>query len=134
MKKEGLTIELTNELSEEIFFDSLCNGLSQISGYGIEVDFDASHYQQAKEKSKEKISIPSYEDVLMQILRDGNPLLFVDQEGGEDYNRTIYLQDVHERVKTAPIEDLLAVINEDSDASNSDIILQSVLYGEIIFG
>jgi hypothetical protein len=128
MEKEGLTINLTNELSEEIFFDCLCNGLGQLSGYDIELEFDANHYKDAKEK----LTSPCYEDVIMQILRDGNPLQFIDMAGDE--TKTIYLQDVHECVKKAPIEDLLAVINEDSDANNSDIILQSVLYGEVIFG
>lgn len=69
----------------------------------------------------------------MEILRIGKPLTMVDRENGED-DASIYLDDVHERVANAPIEHLMDMINGNDDAVTADAIVQSVFYGEVIFG
>ena len=42
--------------------------------------------------------------------------------------------DVHERVQNTDTRHLLDAINEKDDADTADVILQSVFYGEVIFG
>jgi hypothetical protein len=130
MNKEGLKISLTNELSEEIFFNALCNSLDYMcSGYGLDLKFKQSDYNNAKAK----LSSPCYEDVLMQMLRDGIKIGLKDIEGGED---TVYitLDTIHERVKNVPITDLLDMIDGNDDAVTGDVVLQIVFLNEIMYG
>ena len=130
MNKEGLKISLTNELSEEIFFNALCNSLDYMcSSYGLDLKYKQSDYKNAKDK----LSSPCYEDVLMQMLRDGIKIGLKDIEGGED---TVYitLDTIHERVKNVPITDLLDMIDENDDADTGDVVLQIVFLNEIMYG
>jgi hypothetical protein len=130
MNKEGLKISLTNELSEEIFFNALCNSLDYMcSGYGLDLRFKQSDYNNAKAK----LSSPCYEDVLMQMLKDGVRIGLKDIEGGED---TVYitLDTIHERVKNVPITDLLDIIDGNDDAVTGDVVLQIVFLNEIMYG
>jgi len=124
-----MEIILTHEESENFFYNSLCNSLGYIQGYGLELDFKKADYQSAKEK----LTSPCYEDVLMQILRDGNKLTLKDLEGSE-YTESIVLADVHERVQDVPFGHLCDMINENDDATTGDVIIQWVFYQEIIFG
>ena len=125
-----MTVNLTTTESEEYFYNALCNGLSYISDYGLAVDFEKSEYDAAKKK----LNNPCYEDVFMQILRDGGTLTLVDEEGEGDMTRTITLHDVHERVPKTEISHLMDMIKENDDATTADVILQTVFFNEIIFG
>ena len=135
-----MEIKLTNKESEDIFFNSLCNGLGQMMCYDLELEYEALDYASARETlvkgaSASELLSPvgiCYEDILMQILRDGNSLTMVDLEGEERYS--INLQDVHERVQQAPASTLLEVIQERDDSDTADTILQQVFFGEVIFG
>ncbi|MCP3699425.1 MAG: hypothetical protein GY920_12840 [Aliivibrio sp.] len=70
----------------------------------------------------------------MQILRDGGELKLVDDEYDGEYNKSITLKDIHDKVQQTPIEHLMDAINENDDACTADVILQTVFYGEVIFG
>ena len=74
----------------------------------------------------------SYEDIIMQLLKDGHEINLYDMEGEEDH--IITLKDVHDKVQNAPADKLLEMANENDDADTADVILQSVFFGEIIFG
>ncbi len=126
-----MKITLTPEESEEFFHNALCNalGTGYMSGYGIELTAIASEYQEAKEK----LNNPCYEDILMQVLRDGNKLTMVDNEAVMG-DVSITLADVHERVQNTPLAHLVAMINETDDAETADAIIQTVFYQDIIFG
>jgi hypothetical protein len=130
MNKKDLKVSLTNELSEEIFYNALCNSLDYMcSSYGLDLKYKQSDYKNAKDK----LSSPCFEDVLMQMLRDGIKIGLKDIEGGED---TVYitLDTIHERVKNVPLDHLLAMIDENDDADTGDVVLQIVFLNEIIYG
>jgi hypothetical protein len=130
MNKKDLKVSLTNELSEEIFYNALCNSLDYMcSGYGLDLKYKQSDYL----KAKAKLSSSCYEDVLMQMLKDGIKLGLKDIEGGED---TVYitLDTIHERVKNVPLDHLLAMIEENDDAETGDVVLQIVFLNEIMYG
>jgi hypothetical protein len=131
-----MQIILTSQESESFFFDSLCNGLSELNGYGLSVDYKKSDYQSAKRNLREQNPEESicFEDVLMQILREGGSLKFIDVEGDGEYTRSISIAEVHARVAKTPIRHLVDQINENSDAVTADVILQTVLFEEVIFG
>jgi len=130
-----MKILLEKSEAEEMFYSSLCNGLGELSYYGLKLSFFDQDYDAASKKLK-KTSPNSvfYEDVLMQILRDGKKLSVIDLENGGDYSVSIDLNDVHERVALTPLRHLMDAINENGDAVTADCILQSVFFKEVVFG
>lgn len=131
-----MKIVLEKSEAEELFYSSLCNGLGYIGGYGLELSFDDSEYEAAKKTLKKKTPNETicYEDVLMQILREGGELVLIDHECDGEYTSRIKLEDVHERVTLTPIRHLMDAINEEDDADTADCIIQSVFFKDIIFG
>jgi len=125
-----MKIILTNQESENIFFDALCNGLGYVCGYGFDIEFDSKDYAKAKSTT----SNGSFEEVLMAILKNGGSLTLVDVENDGAETATISLQDVHERVSSVESETLLMAYNEDGDADTADAVLQTVFFKEITFG
>ena len=136
-----MKIILTNDESENYFYNALCNGLHYMGGYGLQLQWDENEYDRAKgkweyeHKGKDPIVSPQacYEDILMQILKDGGTLTMVDLENGED-DKVITLDDVHKRVQTTPLRHLMNMVNEEDDAETADVILQTVFYQDVIFG
>ena len=126
------TINFTLEEIEKHFHDALCNavGTGYMDQYGIEVDFDDNDYKTAKEK----LESPCYEDILMQILRDGKGLIMKDVEGEGDNTKSITIQDVYDRFHLIPMQYMVDLICENDDATTADVIIQIVFYKEIIFG
>jgi len=132
-----MKIELTPTEAENLFHDALSNSLGYIeAGYSLELTYTKADYNTAKSNFKAHegpdIAI-CHEDVLMQILKDGNSLKIIDYED-ETNTRSITIEDVHKKVALTPANHLLDAINENGDAITGDCILQSVFFGEIIFG
>ena len=132
-----MEIKLSNSESEEYFYNALCNavGTGYMRGYGLVLEVDQTEYSAAKDAllASGTNSLPCYEDVLMQLLRDGGTLTFTDEED-EESTYPIKLAEVHERVATTPIEHLMDMVNEMDDACTADVILQTVFFNEVIFG
>jgi hypothetical protein len=125
-----MKITLSTQESEEYFYNALCNGLGYMGGYGLSVDFSTNEYKAAKMK----FFNPCYEDVLMQMLRDGGTLTLVDEECDGEYTRTIALKEVHERVQNTETSHLMDMVNGYDDAITADVIIQTVFFNEVIFG
>lgn len=128
MNTEGIEIKFSEQRSLELFKDALSNGLSYLRGYDIVEDYSKLEYQQAKEK----LNAPFYEDVLVQILEDGGSINFVDYES--DSISTIHLEDVINNMPKVPLNTLLEVLNDMGDAISYDVILQTIIFGEVIYG
>jgi hypothetical protein len=135
-------MELSKEEIENIFYTSLCNavGTGWMGGYGLELTCEKSQYKSSRdhllsviEQSGENRSI-CYEDVLMQILRDGGKLTFLDHEGGGTFTRNVSLNEVHGRMNTVPVHHLANFLTEDDDVESADAVLQTIFFEEIIFG
>ena len=131
-----MKIILEPQESEKMFHNALCNGLSYISGYGLSLEADEQDYKAASQKlkSEKPNEMICYEDVLLEVLRMGNTLSMLDEEGEGENDSTISLSDVHERVPQTPIRFLTDMINENDDAETADVIIQTVFYQDIIFG
>ena len=127
-----MKIQLTEEESEKIFHNSLCNG-HQIAHYGLQMDYSEEEYEKAKKRLQKKGEDDCLEDVWLEILRGGGTLTLVDEENGMDPS-VITLKDVHERVQESPVRHILDAINEQDDGDTADVILQSVFYQDVIFG
>lgn len=127
---DGITILLTPEKSLEYFFRSLCNSLKYLTTYGFQVDFNVEEYK----KSKEKLDSPTYEEVFIQMLKDGYGITVNDIEEDGRHTQTIYLKDVVEKVQKTPFRYLSSMINKDDDGETGDVIIQTIFFGEKLFG
>lgn len=126
-----MKIVLTPEESENIFFNSLCNGHG-LSYAGVSIDHDDDQYKKAKQNLEKEGASTCLEDVWMRILKDGGTLTLVDNESGMD-PAVITLADVHNRVSDTDARHLMDAINENDDGITAEVILQQVFYGEVIF-
>ena len=124
-----MEIRFTEQEAQGIFLDALSNGLGYIGGYGLDLDYKKEDYK----KAKDKLTSPCYEDVLLQILLDGNSLTIVDEEDEDNIN-TITIQDVYDRISSTPFDHLSDMINGNDDATTADVILQTIFFNEIIYG
>jgi len=126
-----LQITLTPAVAEEFFYNAICNGLGYVtSGYGLQLDYNNTAYY----RSKNKLTNPCLEDVLMQMLRDGFTITLYDNEGDGDMTRSITMKDVHERMSDVPAQHLIDMDSGNDDATTADVILQTVFFEEIVFG
>lgn len=131
-----MKIMLTAEEAENHFFDAMCNALAYVQGYGLELDINHAHYNKALAtlKAQRPNETICFEEVLMQMLRQGDGLTMKDIENEGEYTRTIHLKEVHERVANTPVNHLMDAINENGDATTADVILQTVFFEEVVFG
>jgi hypothetical protein len=58
----------------------------------------------------------------------------IDHECEGEYDAHIDLKVIQERMELVPAKNLLNIINEEDDADDADIVLQTLLYGDVIFG
>lgn len=131
-------ITLTNKKAEAIFFDALCNGQYYLSDYGFGLFYSRKEYIKAKKELEsqftENYSI-AWEDVLMQILRNGQTLKLVSIHDDEDEREifSITLEDVYKNMALVPNFHLLAMINGKDDAITADAILQTIFFKDIVY-
>ena len=131
-----MKIYLEKEECEDVFLDALCNGLSYVRGYGLELFLDDEQYDKAKQTLKTVTpaeGIVCYEDVLMEVLRQGGSLTLRDLEGAEP-DATITLDEVHNRMSLVPASTLVTILEESGDACDADVVLQTVFLKEVIYG
>ena len=127
-----MKIQLEKQEALDIFYTSLCNvyGTGYFNGYGLEFIWDEDDYK----KAKAKLQSPCFEDVILQIIKDGGTLGVLDHECDEEYNAHINEAIILDRMDQVPPQRLLNIINEEDDAEDADVVLQTLLYGEVIFG
>jgi len=128
-----MKIELTKQEAEKYFYNALCNGLGYFESYGIELKYDEQEYKKAKETAKaENEGLVCYEDILMEMLKNGNTLLAEDFDADETY--TLTLDKMYTQMYEVPANRLMEMINQRDDADTADIILQVCFIGEHTYG
>ncbi len=129
-----MEILLTEKESLDYFYNALCNavGTGYISNYDISLKYNTEDYQEAKNILLSNDDSACYEDILIQILKNGKTLIFHDYGKSID-DATITIQDVYDRVKLTPINHLTDMIKENDDVITASVLLQTVFYKEIIF-
>ena len=135
MENKIVSIQLTESFKKEILLNSLCNGLGQLQCYGLELSWDDSDYSEAKKSYYErtkKISGACYEDILMEILTMGKHLSFLDHETDEVFYLTMDL--ALQNLDKLEVERVIQLIDESDDGETADVVLQTCLFGEIVFG
>lgn len=124
-----MRITLIKRESLDFFYNALCNGLSLMSGYGLQLVYDANEYN----ISRAKLTSPCFEDVLIQMLKDGYKLTLIDVEGDNEHTSSITITDVYKRVMKTEPRHLLDMVNETDDAITADNIIQQTFFNKQIF-
>jgi hypothetical protein len=128
-----MKIELTKQEAEKYFYNALCNGLGYFESYGIELKYDEKEYKKATKTAKaEDGGRVCYEDVFMEMLKNGNTLFAEDSNADETYALT--LDKIYTKMYEVPANTLMEMINERDDADTADIILQVCFIGEHTYG
>lgn len=134
-----MKILLEPQEAEQLFHTAMCNvfGTDYHTNHGLELVYDAFEYEKSRNNiSREGVGASfqvCFEDVLMQMLRDGKQIKLVDIEG-DDEEFSITLKDVHEKVHNTPVQSLMRELDETGDVEDSDAIIQTVFFGEVVFG
>ena len=135
MENKIVSIKLTEGFKKEILFNSLCNGLGQLQCYGLELIFNDEDYTEAKKsyyKRNNQNSVACYEDILLEILTMGKHLSFLDNETDEVFHLSFEL--ALSNLDKLEVERVIQLIDETDDGETADVVLQTCLFGEIIFG
>ena len=135
MENKIVSIKLTDGFKKEIIYNALCNGLGQLQCYGLELIFNDEDYTEAKKSYYErtkKIAGACYEDILMEILTMGKHLSFLDNETDEIFHLSFEL--ALSNLDKLEVERVIQLIDETDDGETADVVLQTCLFGEIIFG
>jgi hypothetical protein len=130
-----MQIILNKEEMLEVLFSSLANGgLIELGQCGLDMVLEED-YQNAKARLVKANPDKSlcYEDVMIEILRNGEPLRFYDSEGEEEVEFTL-----EQAMKNLSSEDYMELVmttkNEEDDAWTGFELLQVAIYNEIIYG
>lgn len=127
-----MKIKLAKKEKLEVFEIALCNaaGTGYFQGHGFTMDYSPEEYA----KSKAKLTNPYWEEILMQMLKDGCSITFKDIEGDGAYTKTLDIALIIDNMKKVPTKNILNIINEEDDVDDADAVLQYILFGELIFG
>lgn len=129
-----MKLQLEQKEIEAVLLDCFCNGgLSEL--YSSEIDYT---YNKAKYKEF-AIANESYEDNLINLLKGGGRLKFVDVE---DEDNTVFLTMELAQERLTNIENITVIesilkmdeYNYNADAWDGYNVIQYLLYNEIIFG
>lgn len=128
-----MKIQLTSDEQEKFYSSILCNGLQLLNGCGLALQFNDNEYETAKTQLEEN---QCYEDVLLQMLKNGNILKIVDVEGNGEYTKKIeYITDFTIiEGKERFLHFFSEIMNEQDDAWDNFNAMQYILYGDLIFG
>jgi hypothetical protein len=122
----------------QLAYDVLTTGLPNFVGYGIELDYSQQEYDKAKQSlitsGSTKPNDICIEDVQREMLRMGYGLTFTDTEHEDDEPVTLTLELIKKNWDSIPFSRIEAVLKENYDADDADVIAQSMIYGEVVYG
>jgi hypothetical protein len=133
LKNNKMKIQLTKQEAEKYFLNALCNGLTYFQSYGIDLLINDNEYNKARETAKDEDGGKAcYEDILLEMLRNGSTLLAEDSYMGKTHKLT--LNKMYKQMNKVPTKTLMEMINQQDDADTGDIILQICFIGEHTYG
>lgn len=126
-----ITIITTQEEKFQIIHTALCNGLGYMQGYDLEFDIDGDE-EQARKNLKEKGVDICVEDLMIEVIKLGGSLQVKDYNDDEIHH--LNLESIKDNFDNIDSKHILDMNNENDDAITADCILQTLIYGDVIFG
>ena len=106
-------------------------GTGYFEEFGLKLLYSEKEYEEARLKlPKNK---PLLEDILMQILKDGNSITFIDVKGKGEYTEFLSLRKAFQNIPKVSLRTLLEFEEGMEDTNSASIVLQTILYEEIVF-
>ena len=136
-----MKITFNIEDATSILYYSFCNGgLSELSYSSVKLSYDVQDYIKVKKELTDSMPNSSicFEDVLIQILKSKNNLVFIDIEADETFELSLEsaLNNFNSLTDTKAVMDLMTILKDDGDADAYYCYdaLQYALFGELIYG
>lgn len=118
------TLDETRETTSDIISGFVLVGL-----WCDLVDWDDSDYDDAKQKLLSRgFERPCVEDVLSQILADGKSVFICCEDGRMPLDQKMVNDALAKRLKGRAIDDIL------EDNEECDAVIQTALFGEVVYG
>lgn len=135
----SIIIEAKEEDRLKILHSALCNGWNEMLHFGLECDYDGDDYAAARDtliaagNTAEELC---FEDILIQLVRNGKTITVSDIELGDEPEVVGYLSlaNLNANWDKAPARILLAYINGEDDAWTAVDFMQVISMGEITRG
>ena len=128
----GVSQQITKEGMLKMFWTCLT---SSSIGFGcIELDYDRNAYFEVRDELREKGKSDCWEDIVVEMLRQGYRLAWIDVEDDQperNYFTLAHLMDNFDCIESHHLADILGGMD---DAVTHDSILQCLLMGELIYG
>lgn len=135
-----LSVDLSSDGQTPVFLDMFYNGLctNYFHHYDVENITAPPDYDKAAKKVKAVKQSPCFEDVLLQVLSDGN-LLFEDgyHDKNIELNLTLVAENYLKTFNDNPEWFMSLVMQHANGGSDGDVYdswLQMGTYGEVIYG
>lgn len=133
-------MQVTATLDEKLkmVYDALTTGMPYFVDYGFRLDYKNADYNkarkelQAQPRPKDELPI-CIEDIQIQMVRMGLPLTFTDIEGEGDHTATLTTALIESNWSKVPMH-TVASMSKDWDADDADVLMQYLLWGEVVFG
>ncbi len=126
-----MKITATQEEKLNIVHTALCNGLGWMKGYDLEFHIIGDK-EQARKNLKEKGVNICVEDLMIEVIKLGGNLQVKDYNDDEIHH--LNLESIKENFDKIEAKHILDMNNEHDDAITADCILQTLIYGDVIFG
>lgn len=126
-----MKIKATLEEKLDIVHTALCNGLGWMKAYDLEFEIDGDK-EQADKNLEEKGKYVCIEHFIIEVIRLGGSLQVKDYNDDEIHH--LNLESIEENFDNIDFKHLLDVINKNDDVITADCILQTLIYGDIIYG
>lgn len=135
----AVKVEANEDDRLKILFNAMCNGWNEMLHFGLECDYDGDHYAAARDaliaagKTEKELC---FEDILIQLVRDGKSITVYDIEEDEEPQPVGYLSlaTLNANWDKVPPRILLSYINEEDDAWTAVDFMQAISMGEITRG
>lgn len=129
----GVSHKITKEGLLKMFYNCIC---SSSIGFGcIELDYDQKSYDDARNSLRKDGNHPCWEDVIVEMLRVGYRLAWIDVEEDDFAKRHWFtLADLMDNFDNIEAHHLADMLGGGDDAVTHDSILQCLLLGEIVYG
>ncbi len=117
----------------DVLHSALCNGLRGMYNYGFTYTSESDDYDNARKTLVGKgLDFICIEDVYLQIIKDGGKLMFHDEE--DNLNYYLGYDKVKVNMNKVNADDILSVLKGTDDGLTADIILQTLIFGEVVYG
>ena len=126
----------TQAEKQKLIYDCLVDGLPFFPGYGVGMDYTTKAYKAAIKTLKARMPEDRIcrEDVWAEIVANGGDLVFIDQEDDDKEIGRLNLANVEKHWDAIPHRFMAEYISENYDSNTTDCIIQTLIFGEIVYG